>query len=63
MNFWTYEMYDRQTGALLKSDTGFETESDAELQANMDAKADNVKNYYIRTKQEWVEIKEEAPCL
>lgn len=46
---WKYEIYDSITDKLLKTDTNFTSESDAELQAKMDAKVENIKNYYIRT--------------
>ena len=51
MRTWSYEIRDMETGNVLKTDFGFETESDAELQAVMEAKADNIKGYYIRTFQ------------
>jgi len=51
MLYWAYEIRDNDTDTVLKTDTGFESESDAELQASMEAKADNIKNYYIRTLQ------------
>ena len=53
MNLWSYELRDVATHELLKKDSGFETESDAELQGNMEAKAENIKNYFVRTVQEW----------
>lgn len=56
MNWWSYEIRDMETHALLKKDTGFETEEDAELQGQMDAKVDNIKNYYVRTLQEWEDL-------
>ena len=49
MRFWTYEIRDNRTGTLLSTASGFLTESDAELQGNMDAKADGLKGYHIRT--------------
>ena len=51
MRTWSYEIRDNTTDEILKTDFGFETESDAELQAMMEAKADNIKGYYIRTFQ------------
>ena len=52
MRFWKYEIYSRNDDSLLLSDGGFETEEDAELQADMEARCENIKNYYIRTMQE-----------
>lgn len=51
MRYWTYEIIDNDTKTVLKTDSGFESESDAELQASMEAKCDNIKNYHIRTFQ------------
>ncbi len=50
-NFWSYDLLDNDTGNVLRTDTGFSSESDAELQASMEAKCDNIKNYSIRTYQ------------
>ena len=49
--YWTYEIRDNDTGLLLKTDGGFESESDAEMQAQLEAKASNIKNYHTRTFQ------------
>ena len=51
MRTWSYEIRDIDSDAVLRVDSGYETESDAELQAQMEAKADNIKHYYIRTFQ------------
>ena len=51
MTCWAYEIHDNETDSLLMFDAGFDTESDAEIQGTMDAKAENIKNYYIRTFQ------------
>jgi hypothetical protein len=51
MIYWAYEIHDRDTDNLLAFETGFESESEAEFQATMDAKVENIKNFYIRTLQ------------
>lgn len=51
MRDWAYEIRDNDSHDLLKTERGFETESDAELQAQMEIKVDNIKNCYIRTYQ------------
>lgn len=51
MIYWAYEIHDRDTDSLLAFETGFESESEAEFQATMDAKVENIKNFYIRTLQ------------
>ena len=48
---WVYEVRDQDTDTLLMTDRNFETESDAELQGTMDAKAVNLRNFYVRTYQ------------
>ena len=48
---WTYEIRDNETHQLLLDSKGFDTESDAELQAHMEIKARNIKNCYVRTFQ------------
>lgn len=52
MRYWMYMLIGKDTGTELLRNTGFETEADAEEQANMDAKARNIKNYRIMTRQE-----------
>lgn len=53
-DYWKYEIRDIDSDTLLKTETGFESESDAELQAKMDASLENIKNYYIRTIQQHI---------
>ena len=48
---WAYEMLDKSSHTILRTDRGFDSESDAELQAAMEAKAENIKNFYVRTFQ------------
>ena len=48
---WGYEILDKDSDTVLMSDRGFETKEDAELQAKMEAKAENIKNYRIVTFQ------------
>lgn len=48
---WAYEICDKSSHTVLQTDRGFESESDAELQAAMEAKAENIKNFYVRTFQ------------
>jgi len=56
MNLWTYEVRDKDTDVLLLTEGGFETESDAETQAIMEAKLRNIKNFCIRTLQKWEDM-------
>lgn len=46
---WKYEIRSNEDDSLLLEDFGFETESEAELQASMEAKVQNLKGYIIRT--------------
>ena len=54
---WAYQIIDSNTDAILREEGGFDTELEAELQAYMEIKADNIKNVYVRTFQSFVEIK------
>ena len=49
--WWAYEIRDKDTHMVLKSDSEFDTEEDAGIQAEMDARVENIKNFYIRTFQ------------
>ena len=49
MKSWAYEIHDKDSNDTLVTVSGFESESDAEQQATMDAQLHNIKNYYIRT--------------
>lgn len=51
MRYWSYEIRDNDSHKILRTDTGFESESDAEQQAKMEANAENIKNFYVRTIQ------------
>lgn len=51
MIYWAYEIHDKDTDSLLVFETGFESESEAEFQATIDAKMKNMDNFYIRTLQ------------
>lgn len=48
---WTYEILDQETDEVLKTESGFDTESDAEMQAELEIKADRIRGCYIRTLQ------------
>lgn len=56
MNAWKYELRSNEDDSLLLTESGFETEEDAYLQGKMEAKAGNIKNYHIRTLQEWIDL-------
>ena len=56
MNAWGYRIIDNDSDTTLKTDTGFETEADAEEQAKMEIRADNIKNARIETFQKWEEL-------
>lgn len=56
MNTWGYRITDTATGRILKEDTGFETEADAEEQARMEISADNIKGACVSTFQTWEDI-------
>ena len=43
MRYWSYEIRDNDSHKILRTDTGFESESDAEQQAKMEANAENIK--------------------
>lgn len=49
MKTWGYEVRDWKTHTLLKKESGFLSEWDAELQGNMEVSADNIKGCYVRT--------------
>lgn len=49
MSTWTFEVISKESQKVLIRDTGFVSESEAEYYANLDAKIQNVTNYYIRT--------------
>ena len=51
MRYWSYEIRDNDSHKILRTDTGFESESDAEQQAKMEANTENIKNFYVRTIQ------------
>ena len=51
MRYWSYEVRDKESDTVLFTDSEFETENDAECQADMEAKERNIKNYYIHTFQ------------
>jgi hypothetical protein len=51
MRCWSYEVCDKGSDTVLFTDSEFETENDAECQADMEAKERNIKNYYIHTFQ------------
>ena len=44
---WTYRIIDNDTGTVLMRREGFMSEEDAELQAFMDARLENVKNFHV----------------
>lgn len=46
---WCFEILDKDTDEVLLFDKGFISESEAEAYARLDAKAEGLKNYYIRT--------------
>ena len=46
---WKYEIRDKDTDSLLKSQSGFDSEADAEMQGEMDAAAIGIRNHYVRT--------------
>lgn len=46
---WTYQIIDSQTDKVIRTDNGFENESDAETQARMEINADTIRGAYIRT--------------
>ena len=46
---WKYEIRDKDTDALLKEQSGFDSETDAETQGVMDAAVIGIKNHYVRT--------------
>lgn len=48
-DIWSYEIKDVLSGKLLLSASGFDSEADAKLQAEMEIKAENIKgcNVYI----------------
>lgn len=46
---WCFEVLDKDTDEVLLFDKGFISESEAEAYARLDAKAEGLKNYYIRT--------------
>ena len=58
MRYWSYEIRDKDSHRILRTDTGFESESDAEQQAKMEANAENIKNFYVRTMQPPYEVEE-----
>lgn len=47
MEKWQYWIVDKDSHVILKAAGGLKSESDAKLQGEMEAKADNLKNYYI----------------
>lgn len=51
MDYWAYEIHDRNTDSLLMFETGFESELEAEFQATIEVKTKHIDNYYIRTLQ------------
>ena len=46
---WKYEVYSKKTNELLFSDTGFNSEYEAEYFAKIEANSRKIKDYYIRT--------------
>ena len=51
MAFWAYQLIDK-TGKVIAMDTGFETEEDAEFEANLYKR----NNLEVRTFQIWEEL-------
>ena len=49
---WKYIITDRRTGTVLIAKHGCETKEDTRLQAEMDAKVENIKNYEILVEEE-----------
>lgn len=49
--YWAYEIYDSNTNQLIETDSGFETESEAETHGHIIARAEHLSNYYVRTLQ------------
>lgn len=49
MSNWIYEILSNDTNAVIHSEPGFETESEAEFFANMYIKEHKVTNYSLRT--------------
>ncbi len=46
---WAYEIIDDKSKKVVLRDTGFESESEAEYFANIDARIADIKNYSLRT--------------
>lgn len=46
---WCFEVIDTKTNQVLMSDNGFDSESEAEYYAKIDARAAKLTNYYVRT--------------
>ena len=46
---WKYEIRDNDTDNLLRQQSGFDSETDAETQGAMDAAVIGIKNCYVRT--------------
>ena len=51
MKYWKYEVRDVNTDTVLLEESGFDTESEAEIQGRMDAKVENLKDFFVRTIQ------------